>query len=279
MATYAIGDIQGCFNSFQDLLKLIQFNQENDRLWFVGDIVNRGAGSLSILKWVYEHQDSVVMVLGNHDLHTLVLSEGYVRAHPSDTLDELLESKEAPRLLNWLRHQPLVHYDHELLMVHAGLLPSWSISQAISLANEVESALRGNDYCKFLESMYGNQPTSWSDSLTGWDRLRVITNAITRLRLCTNEGVMEFKYKGELDQIPSPFVPWFQAENRESASTTIVFGHWSAVGLYRENNVIALDTGCLWGGQLTAMRIEDRRFFQVPCRIEDAPLRLNIQGQ
>ncbi len=276
MATYAIGDLQGCFHSFQALLKQIQFNPERDRLWFVGDLINRGPGSLDVMRWILAHQSSVVTVLGNHDLHTLVVAEGFVSAHRSDTIQSLLDAPDAPELLGWLRQQPLVHFEHGYLMVHAGLLPDWSVPQALALGHEVQSALQAPNYRDFLKHMYGNDPKRWDDKLTGWDRLRVITNAMTRLRICSADGEMEFKFKGELQNIPDGYQPWFELSQRASVNTPIVFGHWSALGLQHKNNVYSLDTGCLWGGHLSAMRLEDKQIFQVPCHPNDAPLKLDF---
>ncbi len=276
MATYAIGDLQGCFFSFQALLKKIQFNPAHDRLWLVGDLINRGAGSLDVMRWMLEHQSSVVTVLGNHDLHTLVVAEGFVSAHRSDTIQALLDAPDAPELLGWLRQQPLVHFEHGYLMVHAGLLPAWTVDQALALGAEVQLALQAPNYREFLQHMYGNDPKRWDDGLTGWDRLRVITNAMTRLRICSADGEMEFKFKGELQNIPDGYQPWFELSHRASVNTPIVFGHWSALGLQHKNNVYSLDTGCLWGGHLSAMRLEDRQIFQVPCHPDDAPLKLDF---
>ena len=276
MATYAIGDIQGCFHSFQSLLKKIQFNPVSDKLCLVGDLINRGAGSLEVLRWMFEHQSSIVTVLGNHDLHTLVVAEGFVSAHRSDTIQALLDAPDAEELLTWLRHQPLLHFEHDHLIVHAGLLPQWTATQAQSLAGEVHRVLRADNYREFLKHMYGNQPAQWDDALTGWDRLRVITNAMTRLRICSQTGEMEFKFKGELVNRPDGYAPWFEISSRASADTPIIFGHWSALGLHIANNVYALDTGCLWGGNLTALRLEDKTVFQVPCHVDDAPISIHF---
>jgi bis(5'-nucleosyl)-tetraphosphatase (symmetrical) len=276
MAIYAIGDLQGCFFSLQQLLKKIQFNPESDRLWFVGDLVNRGSGSLEVMRWMLAHQSSVVVVLGNHDLHTLVVAEGFVSAHRGDTIQGLLDAPDAPEILSWLRRQPLIHHEHGYLMVHAGLLPEWTVEQAVGLGEEVSLALRGSNYREFLQRMYGNEPNRWQDDLAGWDRLRVITNAMTRLRVCKPDGEMEFKFKGELDHIPNGYLPWFELTQRASLNTPIIFGHWSALGLQHKNNVYSLDTGCLWGGSLSAMRLEDKQIFQVPCHSNDAPVKLNF---
>ncbi len=276
MATYAIGDIQGCFHSFQSLLKKIQFNPVSDKLCLVGDLINRGAGSLEVLRWMFEHQSSIVTVLGNHDLHTLVVAEGFVSAHRSDTIQALLDAPDVEELLTWLRHQSLLHFEHDHLIVHAGLLPQWTATQAQSLAGEVHRVLRADNYREFLKHMYGNQPAQWDDALTGWDRLRVITNAMTRLRICSQTGEMEFKFKGELVNRPDGYAPWFEISGRASADTPIIFGHWSALGLHIANNVYALDTGCLWGGNLTALRLEDKTVFQVPCHVDDAPISIHF---
>jgi len=274
MATYAIGDIQGCHFSFQHLLSEIQFNPTRDRLWLVGDIVNRGSGSLEVLRWVYQHRDVINLVLGNHDLHALTVAEGFVRAHRGDTLQAILDAPDRAVLLDWLRHQPLMHDSGGYVMVHAGLLPQWTIQTATSLAAEVSQALCSEDYRDFLAHMYGNQPAAWRDDLEGMNRLRVITNAFTRLRVCTDAGEMDFKFKGELSDIPQGYRPWFDIAGRQSKDATIIFGHWSALGLQQRDKLFALDTGCLWGGQLTALRLEDRALFQVPCSLEDAPQRI-----
>jgi bis(5'-nucleosyl)-tetraphosphatase (symmetrical) len=276
MATYAIGDIQGCFHSFQSLLKKIQFNPASDNLWLVGDLINRGLGSLEVLRWVFDHQSSVVTVLGNHDLHTLVVAEGFVNAHRSDTIQPLLDAPDADELLTWLRHQPLLHFEHDDLMVHAGLLPQWTATNAQLLAQEVHQALCADNYREFLKHMYGNQPVQWDEALTGWDRLRVIINAMTRLRICSQAGEMEFKFKGELANCPDGYAPWFEIAGRASADTPVIFGHWSALGLHKASNVYALDTGCLWGGALTALRLDDKAVFQVPCDADDAPIRIHF---
>ncbi len=271
MPTYAIGDIQGCFHSFQSLLKHIQFNPQADQLWLVGDIINRGTGSLEMLRWAYEHQHAVKMVLGNHDLHTITVSEGFAKAHRSDTLQTILDAADREVLLTWLRHQPLLHAEGDYLMVHAGLLPQWSVAQAKLLATEVESALQSPNYRDFLINMYGNQPTTWRDDVQGFDRLRVITNALTRMRICSLAGEMEFKFKGEVADIPQGWVPWFEAPNRETTNVKIICGHWSALGLKIKQNIFALDTGCLWGGQLTALQLDNQQIFQVPYDSRDRP--------
>jgi bis(5'-nucleosyl)-tetraphosphatase (symmetrical) len=269
MATYAVGDIQGCYASFCDLLAEIGFHPERDRLWLVGDLINRGPDSLAVLRWARQHEAALRVVLGNHDLHALAVAEGFVAPHRSDTLTPLLAAPDRDELLTWLRHQSLAYGEDEYLMVHAGVLPQWRSGQVLELAREVESALRGSQYRDFLGHMYGNQPNHWEQELQGMARLRVITNALTRLRVCTAEGEMDFQFKGEMEDIPLGLMPWFDVPDRQATDKTLVFGHWSALGLVLRDNLIALDTGCLWGGQLTALRLEDRRLFQVPCaRVE-----------
>jgi bis(5'-nucleosyl)-tetraphosphatase (symmetrical) len=270
MATYAVGDIQGCFTTFSRLLGHIGFNATRDRLWLVGDIINRGPDSLRVLRWVRQHCDILQVVLGNHDLHALAVAEGFVETHRSDTLQALLEAPDGAELLEWLRGRRMAHAEGDYLMVHAGVLPQWDAPQVLALAGEVEAVLRGEDYRYFLSHMYGNQPNHWQDNLRGMGRLRVITNALTRLRVCTPAGEMDFRFKGELANIPDDLTPWFEVNGRRSADKTLLFGHWSALGLLVRDNLVALDTGCLWGGQLTALRLEDRRVFQVPCAAEDA---------
>lgn len=280
MATYAIGDIQGCYHAFTALLARIQFNPKQDKLWLVGDLINRGSGSLEVLRWCYAHQDVVTVVLGNHDLHTLVVANGFVRPHRGDTLDTLLVAPDSATLLHWLRHQSMIHYEYGYLMVHAGLLPQWTVPQALALGAEVEAALRGKNYREFLASMYGNLPDQWDDDLVGFDRLRVITNAMTRLRICSVDGVMEFKFKGELEDIPPAYLPWFDVVGRKSEEDIIIFGHWSALAsqqiiLEQKQTLYALDTGCLWGGQLTAFCLETKVMTQVPSNLQDVPLKIN----
>ncbi|HZV98013.1 MAG TPA: symmetrical bis(5'-nucleosyl)-tetraphosphatase [Methylophilaceae bacterium] len=265
MATYAIGDIQGCYRSFQQLLEHIHFDEQHDHLWLVGDMINRGSGSLDVLRWVYRHQSVIVTVLGNHDLHTLAVAEGFIPLHKSDTIQDLLAAPDRDELLDWLRRQPMIYSGNGYLMVHAGLLPQWTASQAMALGAEVEAALASDNYRDFLKHMYGNEPNRWDDCLQGIERLRLITNAMTRLRICTADGEMDFKFKGELEAIPAGYMPWFDVPQRQSADTTIICGHWSALGLHTRGNLFALDTGCLWGEKLTALRLDDRQIFQVPC--------------
>ena len=265
MSTYAIGDLQGCLTPLQALLAKIAWDPRTDRLWFVGDLVNRGPQSLETLRFVRDLGDRAVTVLGNHDLHLLGVAAGHVHRHAQDTLDGILAAPDRSLLLDWLRRQPLIHVQDGWAMVHAGLLPQWSIVQAQALADEVHAALRGQAADGFFRGMYGNQPDRWDPRLTGMDRLRVITNAFTRLRWCTDAGVMEFAHKGELEKSPAGFRPGFEIPGRASAGHPVVFGHWSALGLRLEADFACLDSGCLWGRSLTALRLEDRAVFQVPC--------------
>ena len=265
MATYAIGDLQGSNSSLQKLLADISFDARHDRLWFVGDLVNRGTESLQCLRFVRSLGDGAVTVLGNHDLHLLGVAEGAARMRNGDTLQPVLDAPDREELLDWLRHRPMLHIEGEHVLVHAGLLPQWSVDKANALAQEVESALRSSGRRDFLAAMYGNHPDCWSDGLKGFDRLRVIVNAMTRMRLCTPGGRMEFSHKGEPANHPAGYLPWFDVPLRMSAGSTVICGHWSALGLKVERNLLSLDTGCLWGGALTAVRLEDRRIFQVSC--------------
>lgn len=278
MATYAIGDIQGCYHAFKALLELIEFDVKRDKLWLVGDIINRGSGSLEVLRWCYAHQESIHMVLGNHDLHALAVKHQVKKAHKYDTLQSSMDAADSDVLFTWLRHQPLLHAQNidgrDYAMVHAGLFPQWTFQDAQKLAIEVEANLKSESYHTFFSNMYGNQPTKWQDELTGYDRLRAITNAMTRMRVCSPAGEMEFEFKGELKDIPQGFMPWFEVPDRLSQTTTIICGHWSALGLRQYHNIFALDTGCLWGGQLTAMCLETQAIMQVNSDLRDQAVTL-----
>jgi len=262
MATYAIGDLQGCVDELRRLLAAFEFDASRDRLWFVGDLVNRGPSSLETLRLVRSFGDVAVCVLGNHDFHLLCRAEGFARRHADDTLDPVLGAPDAAELLDWLRHRPMLHEERGFAMVHAGLLPQWSLARARALAREVETALRGPHYREFLRHLYGARPNRWREDLAGWDRLRVIVNAMARLRFCTEDGEMLLEVKRE--EAPPGARRWF--ELRPADEPPIVFGHWSTLGLVMTEKVLALDTGCVWGGRLTAVRLEDRALFQVPCR-------------
>lgn len=265
MSTYAIGDLQGCFTEFRQLLDLVAFDPARDRLWLVGDLVNRGPDSLPLLRFVRSLGDRAVTVLGNHDLHLLMVAGGHEKLRKHDTIQDILAAPDRDPLLHWLRQQKMMHAEGDYAMVHAGLLPEWSIARAMALAREVEDVLRGNDFDRLCAHMYGNLPDRWRDDLAGYDRLRVIINTMTRLRVCTAEGAMEFHYTGKLHHVPAGYLPWFEVPERASREATIVCGHWSALGLRMIPGLIALDSGCLWGGELSAVRLEDRRVFQVAC--------------
>lgn len=265
MATYAIGDLQGCYQHFLELLDLTGFNSTRDKLWLVGDIVNRGPDSLSLLRMLRALGEAVVVVLGNHDLHLLAIAAGSAQQKHGDTLQPILDAPDRTTLLDWLRHQRLFYHEDEYALVHAGLLPVWHTEQAVMLAQEVEAIIHSDQFQEFSRSMYGNAPDCWQDTLRGENRWRVIINAMTRMRVCSPEGNMNFSYKGSLSAIPKGLLPWFDIPCRASKDTTIVFGHWSALGLHLMPNLIALDTGCVWQGCLTAIRLEDRKVFQVPC--------------
>lgn len=266
MATYAIGDIQGCYDSLERLLDLCSFDPAADRLWLVGDLVNRGPKSLETLRLIKSLGPAALTVLGNHDLYLLMVAEGGTKFRAKDdTLQDILDAPDRDELLAWLRQQPLCHVEGDYCLVHAGLLPQWTIARARELAHEVEAALQGPDYREFVRNLWGSDPAGWSDDLAGWPRLRVIVNAMTRMRFCTPEGIMEFHTKGETTHAPAGHLPWFEAPGRQSAASVLVTGHWSALGLKITPNLLALDSGCLWGGHLTALRLEDRRVFQVDC--------------
>lgn len=261
MATYAVGDVQGCFDELERLLKAIRFSAA-DRLWFVGDLVNRGPKSLEVLRFVRSLGERAVTVLGNHDLHLIATHEGVERVKGGDTFGDVLAAPDAADLIDWLRRRPMMHVEGGFAMVHAGLLPAWSVRKARSLGSEVERALRGPGYREFMEKMYGSKPDRWRDDLAGWDRLRAIVNAMTRMRFCTPDGKMEFRAKAT--QAPAGFVPWYETRPPEAA--LLVCGHWSALGLKVTPQVALLDSGCVWGGSLTALRLEDRQVAQVRCR-------------
>jgi bis(5'-nucleosyl)-tetraphosphatase (symmetrical) len=265
MATFAIGDVQGCHDELLRLIDELRFDASRDMLWLVGDLVNRGPGSLAVLRLLKSLGGRCVAVLGNHDLHLLAVSEGFARLRPEDTLDEVLAAPDRDELLAWLRNRPMLHVDGTCAMVHAGLLPQWNVFAARALAGEIESALRGDGYRDFLEQLYGSKPAAWDDTLRGPDRMRVIVNAMTRMRFCTPQGRMEFASKGGVESAPAGHFPWFDVPGRASADYTVVCGHWSALGLVMRSDLVALDTGCAWGGTLTAVRLEDRRVFQQPA--------------
>lgn len=273
MATFAIGDIQGCYSSLRRLLDKCRFDPARDRLWLVGDLVNRGPHSLAVLRFVKSLGARAITILGNHDLHLLVVAAGHVKSHHGDTLAAILRASDRDELLDWLRHRKMMHAGAGYAMVHAGLLPQWSIPKALGLAREVETALQGDGCDEFLRHMYGNQPDRWRDDLTGIARLRVITNVMTRLRICTVDGRMEFAHKGKPVGLPMGFMPWYSLPRRRSRGTPVIFGHWAALGLYTGSNVFALDTGCVWGRALSALRLSDRQLYHHACAARARPAR------
>jgi len=266
MSFYAIGDIQGCHTEFCQLLDLIGFSAREDRLWLVGDIVNRGPDSLAALREVKALGDAAVTVLGNHDFHLLMVAGGHEKLHRQDTLQQVLEAPDRDELVDWLRRRPLVVVEGERLLVHAGLLPQWTPATALMLSREVEAMLAGEHADAFLAALYGDEPRAWRDDLDGFDRLRVAVNAFARLRFCTADGTMELDEKRGPEAAPAGFLPWFEHAGRASAGVTIVCGHWSTLELKLYPNVLMLDSGCLWGGTLTALRLDDHRLYQVPGR-------------
>jgi bis(5'-nucleosyl)-tetraphosphatase (symmetrical) len=262
MSTFAIGDLQGCFRTLQALLKAINFDRNRDRLWFVGDLVNRGPDSLACLRFVRDLGERAVTVLGNHDLHLLAAAEGLGKRGKNDTLAQVLEANDANELLHWLRQQKLIYVEQNYAMVHAGLLPEWSWAEAQTLAHEVEEKLAGPNYRGVLETMYGNEPVKWQPTLRGDARMRITINAMTRLRALNQDGAIDFKFKGALADMPTDLKPWFAMQTVRESPPVVITGHWSALDLYVSPSVVSLDTGCVWGRKLTAMRLEDRAIFQ-----------------
>ena len=263
--TLAIGDLQGCREALERLLDAAGPAALQVPLWFAGDLVNRGPDSLGALRRVRALGERATVVLGNHDLHLLAVAGGVHRARRSDTLAPLLAAPDRDDLLDWLRRRPLAHRSGDWLLVHAGVAPQWSASQAVALAGEVERVLRGPDWLDFLGIMYGNLPDRWDDALTGDDRLRAIVNALTRIRFVDSDGRMDFSLKEGAGTAPPGLMPWFEVPARRTAGITVVFGHWSTLGLVNRPDLVSLDTGCVWGGSLTAVRLEDRAVIQVPC--------------
>lgn len=268
MATYAIGDIQGCYAELEKLLTQIEFNPAQDTLWFTGDLVNRGPRSLEVLRFVKSLGDKHITILGNHDLHLLAVAFGVRELHRGDTLNDILVAEDKDELLAWLLHRPLLHYDKStgFVMTHAGLAPAWSLAKSRQLAQEVESILRSDSAHEFFKNMYGNSPDYWDDKLTGFERMRCVINFFTRMRFCYADGRLDLAYKGEIAGKPNELIPWFDVPDRVNASEKIIFGHWAALGGKTDAaNVYPLDTGCVWGNCLTALRLEDEKRFSVRC--------------
>ncbi|MNF56191.1 Bis(5'-nucleosyl)-tetraphosphatase, symmetrical [compost metagenome] len=260
MAAYAVGDLQGCLDQLKCLLERVRFDPARDRLWLVGDLVNRGPKSLETLRFLYSIRESLVCVLGNHDLHLLAVAHNIERLRKADTLREIIEAPDSAELLDWLRRQKLLHHDEtrDIAMVHAGIPPQWTLKKALKRAAEVEEALQDDARLPlFLDGMYGNEPDKWDKDLHGAARLRVITNYFTRMRFCRADGTLDLKSKEGLDTAPPGFAPWFSIPGRKTRGQKIIFGHWAALeGKCDEPDLFALDTGCVWGGAMTLLNID-----------------------
>jgi bis(5'-nucleosyl)-tetraphosphatase (symmetrical) len=270
MATYVIGDLQGCLTPLVELLENIHYHPERDKLWFAGDLINRGEESLETLRFVKSLGNNATVVLGNHDLHLLAVSHGHGKLKRGDTLAEILTAADRDDLMNWLRQQPLFHYDEQLntVMTHAGIPPCWDLAKTQSLASEVEAKLRSDRVDDFFATMYGNTPDKWRDDLTGLDRLRTITNYLTRMRFCDENSKLDLKSKEGINTAEKGFAPWFNYPSKVPEGCHIVFGHWAALeGKTQLEHIHALDTGCVWGGSLTALRLEDKQRFSTPCTL------------
>ncbi len=268
MSIYAVGDIQGCFSSLECLLEQADFDPNSDTLWVAGDLVNRGPQSLQTLRFIYGLGDSAQIVLGNHDLHLLAIGLGYHSPRKKDTFSDILQAPDCEQLLDWLCQQPLIYRNATLpyIMVHAGIPPIWNAEQAFSFANEVETVLRSRDKGLFLQAMYGNAPDCWDFNLQGPDRWRLITNYLTRMRFCSQQGKLELVTKESADTAPEGFSPWFQFPHQLKPNETVLFGHWAALeGKTHHSQFIALDTGCVWGRQLSMLRLDDQQWFRCQC--------------
>ena len=270
MAVYAIGDIQGCYDELMHLLHHINFDEQRDTLWFAGDLVNRGPKSLQTLKFVHGLGKSAITVLGNHDLHLLAAANGNGKRLKEPDLKAILKTKGSDTLIEWLQQCPLLHRDKKLgfTLIHAGLPPQWSPKQARAYAKEVEDVLRGAEAKSYFKEMYGNEPKVWHDQLEGMDRHRFITNCFTRLRYCDKEGRLALKEKGAVGTQPKNYMPWYEVPGRRSVDERIIFGHWSTLGYSQSHNVWAIDSGCLWGGKLTALRLDNGALspIQINCK-------------
>lgn len=276
MAVYAIGDVQGCYDPLCRLLEKVRFDPSRDRLWFAGDLVNRGPQSLETLRFVKVLGNSAITVLGNHDLHMLATYENPRRLRPKDSLERILSAPDCDELMDWLRRRPLIHHDAKrgYTLVHAGISPQWNLKRALSAAHELQAVLQGEHCDEFLRNMYGNTPRRWSSKLTGWDRMRYITNVFTRMRFCDKRGNLELRRKGPPSPRARKYVPWFDVPRRRNKQLRIVFGHWSTLGNLSRKDILPLDTGCVWGGCLTAVRLRRRKspvVRAVKCKQIQAP--------
>lgn len=260
---YLIGDLQGCCDALARLLEKIDFSPSRDRLYLLGDLVNRGPDSLTTLRRLQSLGDAASCLLGNHDLHLLATAAGVRAPHKSDTLDAILQAPDREALLSWVRHQRVAIHEQGWLMVHAGVVPQWDVAQTLALADEVHALLRGPELAEFLPQMYGNEPDRWRDDLSGVPRLRFIINVLTRIRFCNAKGKLDFKTKEGLGLAPDGYLPWFDLPERRTAGRPIAFGHWSTLGLLHRDDLLSLDTGCVWGGELTAARVADGRVLEI----------------
>jgi bis(5'-nucleosyl)-tetraphosphatase (symmetrical) len=266
MATYAVGDIQGCLDPLKRLLKQVKFNWDRDRLWMVGDLVNRGPDSLRTLRYVYKRRDNITCVLGNHDLHLLALANGLTKRGRGDTLEKVLIAHDRDELLRWLRQRPMIHTEGDYTLVHAGIPHIWTLEEAHEYAQEVEAALRGPEWRKFLSRMYGNTPRRWNNALEGYPRLRTITNYLTRMRFVYANGQLDLASKGQQPNPGREVAPWFSYPDRETRGQKIIFGHWAALqGKVSDPNLFAMDTGCVWGGQMSLVCLESGEWYRCDC--------------
>lgn len=271
MSVYAIGDVQGCLDDLKRLLEKLNFDVRRDTLWFTGDLVNRGPKSLETLRFVKSLGDAAVTVLGNHDLHLIAVSLNVRKAHKKDTLEAVLKAPDRDELIAWLRHRPLFHYDGDYCLLHAGVPPQWDFALTAELAQEAEEVLRSENFKAFFFEMYNDEPAQWSSELRGTEKIRFIVNCLTRMRYCDASGRLDLKEKGAPGTQPKHLLPWFQIPNRKSTAMKIIFGHWSTLGYYQGSHCLAIDTGCLWGGALTAVRLAALpEKISVSCRGEAA---------
>ena len=260
---YVIGDVQGCAEPLARLLAQIPAHAD---VWFCGDLINRGSDNLGVLRQVQALGSRARVILGNHDIHLLGVAAGVRAPGRSDTLDDILLSPDCEGWLNWLRQWPLAHFEHGILMVHAGVMPQWSLKQVLQYSDEAHTLLASNGYIEHLKTLFGSSPNCWKNSLRGAERIRAIINAFTRMRVCAPDGAMDFQFKGEIGDVPDGLLPWFRLPQRKTADQAIVFGHWSALGLHCENNTICLDTGCVWGQKLTAYHYPSGEVISVPAK-------------
>jgi len=274
MSIYAIGDIQGCFDDLLRLLDAIEFNKKQDQLWFAGDLVNRGPKSLETLRFVKSLGSSAITVLGNHDLHLLATAFKQRTPHKHDSLTEILKAPDCDELLTWLRHRPLFHYNDDFCLLHAGLPPQWDFAKTKAMALKAEKVLQSSNHLDFFKQMYGDKPDKWNSDLKGMDKIRFIVNCFTRMRYCDENGQLDFRYSHAIGTQPKHLIPWFTVPKRQSKEMKIIFGHWSTLGYYHGNNCYAIDTGCLWGGQLTAIKLGKKvKRISIDCKQNLAPIK------